>query len=190
MLRIDAIERVEAPRLSESSTKTGYVYTFGAPGHGKGPFDGYGGSFKNKIHSLINTAGTRTGFINEVRDVFNALVYYYEKGIGRQAQANAKTDEFKLFLYEIGEDTAVPRPAEEFDTMSTITKQYQFAVNNEGLLLSEGSVNPVPKLRLTRQRDGRSRNGVYDVPQGRITKELSRSGMIVSTTISGKWTKL
>ena len=119
MLRIDAIERVEAPRLSESSTKTGYVYTFGAPGHGKGPFDGYGGSFKNKIHSLISKSysqtgsipGTRTGFINEVRDVFDALVYYYEKGIGRQAQANIKTDEFKFFLYEIGEDTAVPTSA-------------------------------------------------------------------------------
>ena len=153
LLRIGAIERVEAPRLSESSTKTGYVYTFGAPGHGKGPFDGYGGSFKNKIHSLIKSysqtdsiPGTRTGFINEVRDVFDALLYYYEKGIGRQAQANAKTDEFKFFLYEIGEDTAVPRPVEEFNTMSTITKQYKFAVNNEGLLLSEGSVNPVPKL--------------------------------------------
>ena len=122
-------------------TKTGYVYTFGAPGHGKGPFDGYGGSFKNKIHSLIksysqtgNIPGTSTGYINEVKDVFDALVHYYEKGIGRQAQANAKTDEFKFFLYEIGTVTAVPRPVEEFGTMNTITKQYQFAVNNEGLL--------------------------------------------------------
>ena len=69
---------------------------------------------------------------------------------------------------------SLPRPVEEFDTMSTITKQYQFAVNNEGLLLSEGSVNPVPKLRSTRQRDGRSRNGVYDVPQGRSNQRTEQ----------------
>ncbi|EJK73457.1 hypothetical protein THAOC_04918 [Thalassiosira oceanica] len=122
-------------------TKTGYVYTFGAPGHGKGPFDGYGGSFKNKIHSLIRSCseaggipGTRTGYINEARDVFDALVHYYEKGIGRQAKTGAKTDNFKFFLSEIGTETAVPRADEEFVTLNNITKQYQFAVNNEGLL--------------------------------------------------------
>ena len=96
-------------------TKTGYVYTFGAPGHGKGPFDGYGSAFKNKIHSLIKSysekgtiPGTRSGYINEVQDVYDALVHFYEKGIGCQPQTGAKTDEFKFFLYEIGTDTAVP----------------------------------------------------------------------------------
>ena len=64
-------------------TKTGYVYTFGAPGHGKGPFDGYDSAFKNKIHSLIKSysetgtiPGTRTGYINEVQDVYDALVHF------------------------------------------------------------------------------------------------------------------
>ena len=35
-----------------------YVYSFGAPGHGKGPFDGLGGTIKNKIHSLIKAMKT------------------------------------------------------------------------------------------------------------------------------------
>lgn len=35
-----------------------YVYSFGAPGHGKGVFDGVGGAIKNKVHSLIKATKT------------------------------------------------------------------------------------------------------------------------------------
>ena len=31
-----------------------YVYSFGVPGHGKGPFNGLVGTIKHKIHNLIN----------------------------------------------------------------------------------------------------------------------------------------
>lgn len=38
------------------------VWSFGAPGHGKGTFDGVGGVLKNKIHNLIK--GTKTAIAN------------------------------------------------------------------------------------------------------------------------------
>ena len=58
-----------------------YVYSFGAPGHGKGFFDSLGGALKNKIHSLIQWTktggdtvdGTSTGYIVNVNDVHDAL---------------------------------------------------------------------------------------------------------------------
>ena len=58
-----------------------YVYSFGAPGHGKGFFYGLVGAFKNKIHSLIQgtksggdkISGTSSGYISNVEDVHDAL---------------------------------------------------------------------------------------------------------------------
>ena len=35
-----------------------YVYSFGAPGYEKAPFDGLGRTIKNKIHSLIKAMKT------------------------------------------------------------------------------------------------------------------------------------
>lgn len=58
-----------------------YVYSFGAPGHGKGVFDGVGGAIKNKVHSLIKATkttnegipGVDSGYINDIKDVFQAI---------------------------------------------------------------------------------------------------------------------
>ena len=37
-------------------TETAFVYSFGAPGHGKGPYDGIGGRWKNKIDQAMSMA--------------------------------------------------------------------------------------------------------------------------------------
>eukprot|EP00957_Ditylum_brightwellii_P061409 4661222-Ditylum_brightwellii.AAC.1 len=63
-----------------------YVYSFGAPGHGKGCFDGIGGKFKHKINEMIKAAktssdgvpGVESGYISNVNDVFKALKHFFE----------------------------------------------------------------------------------------------------------------
>ena len=63
------------------TNKCMYVYSFGAPGHGTGFFDGLGGALKNKVHNLLkgpktggdNIAGIATGYISNVQDAHDAL---------------------------------------------------------------------------------------------------------------------
>ena len=43
----DIVVKVQPTDLPKGSK------AFGAPGHGKGKFDGLGGAMKNKVHSLI-----------------------------------------------------------------------------------------------------------------------------------------
>ena len=58
-----------------------YIYSLGAPGHGKGFFDSLGGVLKNKINTLIKgsktggdtSAGTNSGYISNVKDVHDEL---------------------------------------------------------------------------------------------------------------------
>ena len=61
-----------------------YVYTFGAPGHGKGPWDGIGGRWKNKVDQCSSSsetqdrlAYTHSGYIQTVTDVWMALQYHF-----------------------------------------------------------------------------------------------------------------
>ena len=46
-----------------------YVYSFGAPGHGRGVFDGVGGAIKNKVHSLIKATKTVKSKINSIKPI-------------------------------------------------------------------------------------------------------------------------
>ena len=58
-----------------------YVYSFGAPDHGKYFFDGLNGALKNKLHGLFKESetsgdtivGTGTGYICNVQDVYDTL---------------------------------------------------------------------------------------------------------------------
>jgi hypothetical protein len=80
-----ALEFFTTLMLSLSCAATGikcsYVYSFGAPGHGKGVFDGYGGVMKLLNHNSIRGSktdekkilGTLSGYINTVQDVHDAL---------------------------------------------------------------------------------------------------------------------
>ena len=62
--------------------ETAFVHSFWAPGHGKGTYDGIGGTFKNKIHCVnqssktpgVHIPGPDSGYTNNVKDVFDALV--------------------------------------------------------------------------------------------------------------------
>ena len=130
------------------ATQCSYVYSFGAPGHGKGFFDGLGGVFKNKIHSLIKgtknpdrkIAGTETGYINNVTDVFDALKEYFKSSASsreyRRRKGNNQVDTFKFFKYVAGEDEQVRRTEETFTSLDKINSCYQFSVSNVGLVHS------------------------------------------------------
>ena len=67
-------------------TETAFVYSFGAPGHEKGPYDGIGRRWKNKVYQAMRSAQksklpfTKSGYIHTIEDVNKALAYYFEKG--------------------------------------------------------------------------------------------------------------
>ena len=114
-----------------------YVYSFGAPGHGKGPFDGLGGTIKNKIYGLIQATktsnnegvpGVDSGHINDVNDVFQAAQHYFENDYvyGRSRSRNP-VNHFKFFSYMMDTDP-IQRPDEAFSQLCQISKNYQFVV--------------------------------------------------------------
>mmetsp|Transcript_1998 Transcript_1998/g.4802 ORF Transcript_1998/g.4802 Transcript_1998/m.4802 type:complete len:95 (+) Transcript_1998:99-383(+) len=71
-------------------------------------------------HERVRIQGTGSGYINIVKDVFGALVAYFEDGEARD-DSRTKIDKFKFFLYELyevnNEADIVPRPNEEFATL-------------------------------------------------------------------------
>jgi hypothetical protein len=79
-------------------SKTAFVYSFGAPGHGKGPFDGIGGRWKNKINQAMSTAErkklefTDTGYSEKVKDVFKALDSYFGQSMEKDSQLAEKNN--------------------------------------------------------------------------------------------------
>ena len=78
------------------ASEAAFVYSFGAPGHGKGPFDGIGGCWKNKIDQAIRSAQnvilpfTDSGYIHTIEDVHKALVYYFTKATKKDPQSAGK----------------------------------------------------------------------------------------------------
>ncbi|KAL7534418.1 hypothetical protein ACHAXR_005863 [Thalassiosira sp. AJA248-18] len=89
-------------------SKTAYIYSFGAPGHGKGPYDGIGGRWKHKIDQVIASSMASVIIENPVH-------------------------RYQFFLYT-HDNNPIERPDEAFSTLKGISKQYQFAVSNEGVL--------------------------------------------------------
>ena len=122
-------------------TETAFVYSFGAPGHGKGPYDGIGGRWKNKIDQAMSTAERKslefleTGKIQNVKDVYVALEYYFGKSTKKDAQLAGKNPihHYKFFCYMVDENP-IQRPVEAFDTLDGITKRYQIVVKTEGCI--------------------------------------------------------
>jgi hypothetical protein len=124
-------------------TECVYLYSFGAPGHGKGVFDGVGGAIKNKVHSLIKATktsdegvpGVDYGYINNVTDVFQAIRHHFENSehhVRRRAGSNS-INHYKFFLYLI-EENLIRCPEEMFDQLHRILSNYQFTVNNVGIV--------------------------------------------------------
>jgi len=122
-------------------SKTAFVYSFGAPGHGKGPFDGIGGRWKNKIDQAMSTAESKkleftdTGYIENVQDVFKALEYYFGRSTKKDSQLAGKNPigHYKFFCY-LTTENPISRPTEAFKTLDGITKQYQMVVKGEGIV--------------------------------------------------------
>jgi hypothetical protein len=83
-------------RLWGGAGKCSYVYSFEALGHGKGVYDGLGGSMKTKVHILIQWSKTgqaiprmQSGYINNVKKsmmhcgiTFNLIMHQYANSIG------------------------------------------------------------------------------------------------------------
>ena len=74
-----------------------YIYTFGAPGHGKGPWDGIGGRWKSKVDQCSSSSETQgrlsytdSGYIQSVKDVVMAIQYHFERGEQRHMQLAGK----------------------------------------------------------------------------------------------------
>ena len=83
--------------LGGISFVTGHIYTFGAPGHGKGPWDGIGGRWKAKIDQCSSSSETQgrlsyteSGYIQSTTDVVMALRYHFERGDQRDVQLAGK----------------------------------------------------------------------------------------------------
>ena len=83
------------------------TYSFGAPGHGKGVYDGLGGSMKTKVHNLIQGSktgqaipGVQSGYINNVEDVYDALRHYFQSDHASICKwSRNPIDMFQLFKY-------------------------------------------------------------------------------------------
>ncbi|KAL7550152.1 hypothetical protein ACHAWF_013398 [Thalassiosira exigua] len=123
---------------------TAYVYTFGAPGHGKGPYDGIGGRWKHKIDQSVASAMTkgvlsytRSRYIESVEDVYDALVHHFgpESSQHRNQQLAGKNPihRYEFFLYTHTHHP-IERPIEIFDTLKGIFSHYQYAVNNNAMV--------------------------------------------------------
>ena len=131
------------------------MYTFGAPGHGKGTWDGLGGAWKNVIHHLIKSShnknelipGVHSGYINSVRDVHAALSHHYDNENNRERSTSEnRINKYKFFLYvrdapdsvkdgnNAPPKNEIPRPVEELRTLDGIKSHYQFAVGDEGIV--------------------------------------------------------
>ena len=125
------------------ASETAFVYSFGAPGHGKGPFDGIGGRWKNKILQAMRSAHgkkaslpfTDSGYIHTVEDVYKALVYYFSNATKKDSQLAGKNPIHHYhFIYHPIEKDPIKRPEESFVTLDGISKHYQMVVKNTGCI--------------------------------------------------------
>jgi hypothetical protein len=122
--------------------QTSFVYSFGAPGYGKGPYDGIGGQWKRKIDQCMATAVEETlvytseGSIENGKDVYDALEYHFGRAEKRDRNLAGKNPihHYKFFCYEFGDDNPIQRPDESFTTLQGISKHYQFSVKKEGVV--------------------------------------------------------
>ena len=130
-----------------------YVYSFGAPNHGKGVWDGQGGTWKRFVNKQKESSEANRkemlhyvtgGFIKNAMNVWETLRYGFElegdAGMQRDRQVSRTNGiTHYRFLYhgpdENGVDNdPIQRPDETFRTLNQIQQQYQFAVRSEGSL--------------------------------------------------------
>jgi hypothetical protein len=123
--------------------KCSYVYSFGAPGHGKGVYDGLGGSMKVKVHNLIQGSktgqailGMQSGYINNVEDVYDALRHYFQSDHASICKRSRNPiDMFQLFKY-VSNHNPIQCAEEEHKGLEKISSSYQFVVKSIGVVHS------------------------------------------------------
>jgi hypothetical protein len=125
------------------ASKCSYVSSFGAPGHGKGVYDGLGGSMKTKVHDLIQGSktgqaipGMQSGYINNVENVYDALWHYIQSDCASICKwSRNPIDMFQLFKY-VGYHNPIQRAEEEHKELEKISSSYQFVVKSIGVVHS------------------------------------------------------
>ena len=140
---------IAAGALDRGSTSFSFTWTFGAPGHGKGVWDGLGGTFKSMVRRQIercqqsdsgeNLPGLSTNVIASAEDVFKVVEAVFDSDTWRDtARANGRViKRMKFFLSSSKKTTTHPkgylpvaadRPItkETFITLENISISYQF----------------------------------------------------------------
>ena len=124
-----------------------YVYSFGAPHHGKGKWDGAGGCMKHKVDQATSSAMTMgslsyttSGSIENVTDVYEALVHHFQHGEHRHRRKTRNGFNAWRFHLYTSQINPVPRPVESITALKEISSSYQFVVRNEGLFFTRKRV--------------------------------------------------
>ena len=127
----------------EGHTKWIFVYCFGAPGHGKGKWDGIGGGWKNLVKSLIQShfdkgdgvPGVLNGLVLDANDVYDALVYHYQHNWRPETSRTKSKNPVRhhKFFLSTADSDPIQRPANEtFEHLEKITSNYEFVVAGKG----------------------------------------------------------
>ena len=129
--------------------KCAFVYSFGAPGHGKGPWDGVGGGWKMKVANLIKSydeldtgvPGVDGGLVRTAKDVYDALIFHYTNYWRPKASnSNSRPISHVHFFISSKEHDMDPvqRPnqPETFTHLEKITSNYQFVASKKGVVHS------------------------------------------------------
>ncbi|KAL7490747.1 hypothetical protein ACHAWT_000278 [Skeletonema menzelii] len=153
------------------AAQTAYVYNFGAPGHGKGPYDGIGGRWKSKIDQCIVSSTTKgplsytpSRYIQNAEDVHAALVHHFEKAEVRNVQLAGKNPihKYKFFLNTF-DNNPIERPHNE---------QF-FAIASEGVVnMRQNPCWCPPCMKTLTQPSSLWRASPYRIPR---CQSLSRS---------------
>ena len=126
-----------------------FTWTFGAPGHGKGLWDGLGGMLKSKAKSIVRGAqssktatvipGTGSIALRSAVDVHAMLLHHFQS---EEWIAEAKASKKRILTIELFLSSQRPKmdpihrpsPPETFSLLDGISSRYQFHVISRGLV--------------------------------------------------------
>ena len=107
--------------------KCAYVYSFGAPHHGKGKWDGAGGCMKHKVDqdtssamSIGSLTHTTSSYIETIQDVYDSLVFHFQTGNHRDHRQSGNGFNAWRFLLYTHDSNPVPRPEENVTPLNGI----------------------------------------------------------------------
>ena len=114
-----------------------FIWGFGAPGHGKGEWDGMFGWLKNYVRVTILAAETKSEVIKTTSkkiknawDVFEQLVANYDNDEWRAKQASKSKRHIQriTFLWAGSDDIERPRFSEHFEAQKGVRTTYEWCV--------------------------------------------------------------